>query len=1182
MSTRFRVSVAALAVLVAGAVAIAAYRPGEAADTIASVAKCPAGYQSKAALERSERAAGIREVEGARKPRRLGDYCINNKHPEKTIEFILGQEARESVRSAPYDHAHPSAYSNALAERADRVKNVKIKGTDGTWQPYGSGPLIVNDANYGQVNGLGLVYNAGRLDSLKYDAVNKRLFAAKGTGGVWMSTDGGASWRSIGDTLPSQVVGAVAWSQANGGTVLAVSGDPSYGSGGYTGYGAFYSNDLGTTWSKAAGIPDGALGFTIEVDPTNPLKVYAGTSFGLYRSVDGGKTYSNVNLPTGECAGVPGSTTGRPECLLANVVTDVEIARPGGVNTTSRPGTILAAVGWRAGPRANSDGTIQSPNNGLYRSDTGDVGSFVKVNPLPGTFTQPVRIGRLELGATVGPQQDHDYMYAIVQDAAALNGELDILDVPVPDPKNNVGNGGTLLNGIYVSADFGLTWLQMADDNAIAKDPASGSALVGAQSGTGYEPGVQAWYNEWIQPDPTQQTADGVPTRLAFGLEEVWQNDVTGAPLNGPATFKVIGRYYADRTCAGLIFGTAPPACPNSRDLVNSKTTTHPDQQDGIWIPDGNGGVTLAVGNDGGFYRNHVAAGQELSNDGWGDGDQAGFNTLLPYDAQMANDGTVYAGLQDNGELKIDPSTRKQYEVIGGDGGETAVDPADSSVAYEEYVFGAMKVTTDGGKTWRAIAPTLTGARFINPFEMDPANSRHLVTGANEIMETIYGPETNGPDAAGMCTLNCWKKVYDLGTRLHPGDPSAAPPTTDPGSDPNLVTSTIDVYGDAAYVGYCGVCDILNAKVQFKSGLATNVGGSDTPERMTSNGWHIASAKGLPNRFITSVTIDPRNIHTVYVTLGGYSRRWVPPGSLQDDNDNLGVGHVFKSTDSGENFTDISGNLPDVPATSLVLRGSQLIVGTDVGAFANDPKGGTTFAPLKGLPVVPISNVTLKPNDPDLLVAATYGRGVWTFRFAEPLRNPPIASGGTCTNATGTPPAPAGTTLAGPFGFEADEAGWTAGSTNIALANWRRLGPGNNSTYAFAAAPYNGPGYPSGSSTTAVLVSPRIDNPGGWVFVDFAGRYDTEPGFDYVFVDWSCDGGAWSTVPYVWDSAAGAWSTSFQFTGQNPDFPLFTTEKVAFQAPAGPLYLRFRLFADQLAGSPAYQGAWVDDIVVKR
>jgi len=620
------------------------------------------------------------------------------------------------------------------------------------------------------------------------------------------------------------------------------------------------------------------------------------------------------------------------------------------------------------------------------------------------------------------------------------------------------------------------------------------------------------------------------------------------------------------------------PACPTERQPMNG-STTHPDQQTGIWLPDGQGGVTLGVGNDGGFFRNHVIAGAELDNGGWGDGSQTGLETILPYDVAMANDGTAWAGLQDNGQLKITPDGT-EYETYGGDGGFAEVDPANSNVAYEEYTFGAMRVTTDGGKSWRSIQPKLTSTRFINPFQMDPANANHLVTGGNEIVETIYGPETNGPDAnTGLCFQNCWAQVFDLGTRAHPGDPAAAPPTTDPASDPNNSTSAIDTYGDATYVGYCGVCDILNAKVGFKSGIATNVGGTLPPAKMSSNGWHIAAASGLPNRFITAIKIDPRNIRTIYVTLGGYGRRWVPPGTLQDANTNVGEGHLFESTDGGQSFVDVSGNLPDAPATTVTLRGNQLIVGTDVGVFASDVKGGTTFAPLTGLPNVPIAMINLKPNDPNVLVAATYGRGIWTYTFADALKKPPAVVSPTCVNTTEAPPAATGLTVSGPYDFELSDGGWTADSSNPLLTLWKRAAPGNLSALSWQTTPYNGAGT---SSVTSSLRSPKLAWSGGWLYASFANRLDTEPGFDYMFVDWSCDGGSWTSVPWVWDPAAGAWSATRTFTGQNNSYPLYDSEKVAFKAPTGPVYLRFRFVADDLLGSPVYTGAAVDDVVMTR
>jgi hypothetical protein len=1083
-----------------------------------------------------------------------GRPCIAIKHPEPPFEVELRQREMLALRSAPYSSVAPGALRAAIAERERLAKSgPKVNGTAGSWTPYGTGPLVSNHPAFSSVNGLGLVYEAGRIDDLKHDPATGRLFAVKGTGGIWLSEDLGDTWRSIGDRLPSQIVGALGFSAAGGGTLVALSGDPTFGGGGYTGFGAFYSTDLGASWQRATGIPDGALGFAVEVDPLNPAVVHAGTSVGLFRSTDGGRSYVNVVLPTGSCAGVEGGTTGRPECQLANIVTDVVIKTPGGVNGNPDvpPGTVVAAVGWRGGRRRNSDGSVQSEGNGFYRSTTGEPGTFVRLAATG--FTSPERIGRIELGPTTGPLQDHDYLYAIVQDAVALNGGIGVVDVPL-----SVTNPlpGTVLNGIYVSADFGATWTLMADDNAIAKNPASGSALFGTGTALGFEPGVQAWYNEWILPDPTRQDLSGIPTRLAFGLEEVWQNELP-VPLAGPTSFKVIGRYFSDKTC--LLLGLGLPECPTHRPPTTS-TTTHPDQHAAVWIPDGAGGVTLAVGNDGGFYRNHVAAGQELDNGGWGDGNQTGFNTLLPYDVAIAKDGTVWAGLQDNGHIKIVGPAGAHLQTFGGDGTFAEVDPDNSDVAYEATPFADMRVTTDGGKSWTSMAPPITNPRFINPFEMDPLDARHLVTAGREVVETVFGPATGSSEGED------WVEVYNLGTAQHPGDPAATASATDPANG----MSAIDVQGDAVYVGFCGRCDILNAVAPFKRGIATNLGGAEPPERMTSKGWHIASANGLPNRYITSIAIDPRDVRTVYVTLGGYSRRWVPPGTLQDDNDNVGVGHLFKSTDAGETFVDVSGNLPDVPATWVTLRRDQLIVGTDVGVFASDVKGGTTFAPLLGLPVVPIATMMLKPDDPNLLVAATYGRGIWAYRFAKALPGTKDDGGGTDIEFPG---APVGAVVAGPFGFELGDDGWTTSATTLTTF-WRRGSPGHASATAFQIAPYT-------DESTASLTSPPLSQPGGWVFVDFRNRRDTEPGFDFMHLEWSADDGAsWSSAP--WFFVGGQWSRDFSMDGRNASYPAFDLVQAAFKAPAGGIRIRFRFSSDALISAPLFEGVAVDEVRIHR
>ncbi|MEA2409778.1 MAG: hypothetical protein QOC77_339, partial [Thermoleophilaceae bacterium] len=91
---------------------------------------------------------------------------------------------------------------------------------------------------------------------------------------------------------------------------------------------------------------------------------------------------------------------------------------------------------------------------------------------------------------------------------------------------------------------------------------------------------------------------------------------------------------------------------------------------------------------------------------------------------------------------------------------------------------------------------------------------------------------------------------------------------------------------------------------------------------------------------------------------------------------------VYKSTDAGQTFKDISGNLPKVQATWPLVRNGQLIVGTAVGVYASRGKNGGKYAPLgSNLPNVPVYQISLKPGDSSTLVAATYGRGVYTYKF---------------------------------------------------------------------------------------------------------------------------------------------------------------------------------------------------------
>ena len=111
----------------------------------------------------------------------------------------------------------------------------------------------------------------------------------------------------------------------------------------------------------------------------------------------------------------------------------------------------------------------------------------------------------------------------------------------------------------------------------------------------------------------------------------------------------------------------------------------------------------------------------------------------------------------------------------------------------------------------------------------------------------------------------------------------------------------------------------------------------------SADGWRIAARVGLPKRYVASVQIDPTDARTVYVTLAGYSRRWLRPGTLgPDEGADVGDGHVFKSTDAGDTFTDISGTLLDIPADFSLVRNGQLVVATDLGVFISAGTSGGT------------------------------------------------------------------------------------------------------------------------------------------------------------------------------------------------------------------------------------------------
>ncbi len=775
-------------------------------------------------------------------------------------------------------------------------------------------------------------------------------------------------------------------------------------------------------------MPDLILSFKIAVArPGAGKMVYAATSKGLFRSVNGGTSFQNERLPTspkGYSPNCAGNTTSHL-CFFANDVTDV-VVKP--TKTANAPaGAVIAAVGWRAGQKVDVGANgkpipgckmkgkpthcLQAPRNGLYISRSGKPGSFKHMKTGSGETAlglPPTAIfGRTALGIATGPHQSSDAVYALVQDAQKFNDCPDVLDRPSKACNADVQGEavGTVLDGMYASYNFGKTWTKIMDFSQL-QQPGTNSAI-GSQ--VGYKPGVQSWYNLWVQPDPTRTDASGDPTRLLFGLEEVWENSQapgvgslalkTPYTAQAPDSWDVIGRYW--NACAvgpeSLSVGPCNPNPFTSGPIAG--TTTHPDQHAYAMIPDAKGGgVTLLIGSDGGVFKQHAAKGQNFSNDRWGNGLNTTMSALQPYDAEMSKDGTIVSGLQDNGEMKISPNGAES-EIFGGDAFYTTINPTNSKDLIEEYTYAEqVNLSLDGGYSWYPIQPSACGTSttnlFSTPIEQDPTMAGHVLLGCTQIQEAtkVYADPCTTSDGgdANNCTSNTipFKTVYDL-SKLH-----------SPGKATNI-PSALAVRGAHEYVGYCGYCDPATQGLPFANGIATNVGGKKPPKIGTSQGWHQAkalcahcgTANGkLPERYITSIQEDPRNPNTVYVTLGGYGRRWIPPGSFGESTANVGVGHVFVSHDHGDHFTNITGNLPDTSANWTAVHDGKLLVATDLGVFIETspgrparkghPASGPRYAVLgRGLPAAPVFTLRITPGNYNKLLISTYGRSDWTYTF---------------------------------------------------------------------------------------------------------------------------------------------------------------------------------------------------------
>ena len=311
----------------------------------------------------------------------------------------------------------------------------------------------------------------------------------------------------------------------------------------------------------------------------------------------------------------------------------------------------------------------------------------------------------------------------------------------------------------------------------------------------------------------------------------------------------------------------------------------------------------------------------------------------------------VYGSMQDHGSYRgvVDISGgRSRIPAVeferapGGEGSSHAIDPTDPNIVYSAGFYGRI-TRSDLSKSGRERSkyilprqfegePRLRG-QWVAPFIISPHNPHYIYHG----MQYLFHSRDRG---------DTWERI-----------------------SPDMTTNIQSELGDIPYQTIFSI-----SESPLKYGLVY-VGTDDGKVHVTKDGgktWKEIM-KGLPYRkWVSRIVASAFDMSTVYMTQNG----------KRDDDF---AAYVWKSTDCGENWKDISANIPLGPVN--VIRehpGNRnvLYVGTDIGVYVTSDGGKTWNVLGENLPSTFVHDLIIHPRD-NILVIATHGRGMWAMDVAK-------------------------------------------------------------------------------------------------------------------------------------------------------------------------------------------------------
>ncbi|WP_243440023.1 WD40/YVTN/BNR-like repeat-containing protein [Fundidesulfovibrio soli] len=443
--------------------------------------------------------------------------------PSQAQQFFASQRLPKGETSLPvqkYIEAINASkrmpvYSSRLDQSftADSIRELDAKRTGAlsTWTSVGPGNV------------------GGRTRALIIQANSPNIMYAGGVaGGVWKTTNSGATWTPLGDLFANMAVCSLAQDQTNPQIVYAGTGEGYFNSDAVRGAGIFKTADGGATWSQLPSTATSDFYYVnrLVISPNDHTRIYAATRTGLWVSPDSGATWSKLY-----------------DASAVNGVTDLL------VRTDTNPDTLVMSCGTFISAPATAS---------IQRSeDAGETWTQVHTEP-----------GMARTALAMAPS-DQSILYALAS-------------------SNAPGHYKDGMLAVLRSADGGETWTTQVRNTDATK---LNTALLSNPYYVFYETCAQrpdaffnqGWYDNVIAVDPTDPNrvwAGGIDLFRSddqgqnWGLASCWWAD-PGAPFYVHADHHAIVFHpnYNGTTNTtmfvgndGGIFKTTTPLAPTSTD----------------------------------------------------------------------------------------------------------------------------------------------------------------------------------------------------------------------------------------------------------------------------------------------------------------------------------------------------------------------------------------------------------------------------------------------------------------------------------------------------------------------------------------------------------------------------------------------------------------------------------------